>query len=48
MLSPEQLDVLTRAMDVRNARLPSTARQRPDLDAEIRAAHTRSRPPRAT
>jgi len=44
-LSPEQLDVLTRAMDVRNALLPSASRQHPDFDAEIRAAHTRSRPP---
>ncbi|MEU1925590.1 hypothetical protein ACWEV9_32765 [Streptomyces albogriseolus] len=45
VLSPKRLDVLTRAMDVRNARLPSTARQHPDFDAAIRAAHTRSRPP---
>ncbi|MDN3271560.1 hypothetical protein [Streptomyces sp. MA15] len=45
VFSPEQLDVLTRAMDVRSARLPSTARQHPDFDAAIRAAHTRSRPP---
>ncbi|MEU5225271.1 hypothetical protein AB0G55_21890 [Streptomyces toyocaensis] len=45
VLSPEQLDVLTRAMDVRSARLPSTARQHPDFDAAIRAAHTHSLPP---
>jgi hypothetical protein len=48
VLSPEQLGVLTRAMDVRNALLPSASRQYPDFDAEIRAAHTRSRHPRAT
>lgn len=48
MLSPAQLGVLTRAMDVRNALLPSAARQYPDFDAEIRAAHARSRRPRAT
>lgn len=47
VLSPERLDVLTRAMDVRNARLSSTARQHPDFDAAIRAAHARSRPSRA-
>jgi hypothetical protein len=35
-------------MDVRNALLPSTSRQYPDFDAEIRAARTRSRHPRAT
>ncbi|WP_128380272.1 hypothetical protein [Streptomyces cavernae] len=48
VLSPTQLEVLTRAMDVRNALLPSASRQYPDFDAEIRAAHTRSRHPRAT
>ncbi|MFD9441912.1 hypothetical protein ACFWBR_27680 [Streptomyces sp. NPDC060006] len=48
VLAPSQLEVLTRAMDVRNALLPSAARQYPDFDAEIRAAHTRSRHPRAT
>jgi hypothetical protein len=48
VLSPVQLEVLTRAMDVRNALLPSTAQQYPDFDAEIRAAHTRSRHQRAT
>jgi hypothetical protein len=48
VLSPAQLGVLTRAMDVRNALLPSAARQYPDFDAEIRAARTRSRHPRAT
>ncbi|WP_331751906.1 hypothetical protein OG713_46015 (plasmid) [Streptomyces sp. NBC_00723] len=48
VLSPAQLGVLTRAMDVRNASLPSASRQYPDFDAEIRAAHTRSRHPRAT
>ncbi|WP_455362336.1 hypothetical protein [Streptomyces sp. SYSU K21746] len=48
VLSPEQLGILTRAMDVRNALLPSASRQHPDFDAEIRAAHTRSRRPRAT
>ncbi|MFE9454992.1 hypothetical protein [Streptomyces sp. NPDC006739] len=48
VLSPAQLRVLTRAMDVRNALLPSSARQHPDFDADIRAAHARSRHPRAT
>ncbi|TLS45789.1 hypothetical protein FE633_13610 [Streptomyces montanus] len=48
VLSPAQLGVLTRAMDVRNALLPSASRRHPDFDAEIRAAHTRSRHPRAT
>ncbi|MFJ8364505.1 hypothetical protein [Streptomyces sp. NPDC093984] len=45
VLSPAQLGVLTRAMDVRNALLPSASRQHPDLDAEIRAAYLRSRRP---
>ncbi|MFD5445950.1 hypothetical protein [Streptomyces tendae] len=48
VLSPAQLGVLTRAMDVRNALLPSASRQYPDFDAEIRAARTRSRHPRVT
>ncbi|MFF2217574.1 hypothetical protein [Streptomyces antibioticus] len=49
VLSPAQLGVLTRAMDVRYALLPSTSRQYPDFDEEIRAALTRSsRHPRAT
>jgi hypothetical protein len=48
VLSPAQLGVLTRAMDVRNALLPSAARCYPDFDAGIRAAHSRSRHPRAT
>ncbi|MFE4579511.1 hypothetical protein [Streptomyces chartreusis] len=48
VLPPEQLGVLTRAMDIRDALLPSASRQHPDLDAEIRAAHIRSqRPPTA-
>jgi len=47
VLSPAQLGVLTRAMDVRNALPPSAARQYPGFAAEIRAAHTRSRHPRA-
>ncbi|MFF9410435.1 hypothetical protein ACF1B0_33650 [Streptomyces anandii] len=45
VLSPAQLGVLTRAMDVRDALLPSASRQHPDLDAEIRAAHLRSQRP---
>jgi hypothetical protein len=48
VLSSAQLWVLTKAMDVRYALLPSAARQYPDFDAEIRAAHTRSRHPHAT
>ncbi len=48
VLPPAQLGVLIRAMDVRNALLPSASRQYPDFDAEIRAARTRSRHPRAT
>lgn len=48
VLSPAQLGVLTRVMDVRNALLPSTSRQHPAFDAEIRTAHTRSRHPRTT
>ncbi|MFD8219220.1 hypothetical protein ACFV2U_37400 [Streptomyces sp. NPDC059697] len=48
VLSPVQLDVLTRAMDVRNAVLPSTSRQHPEFDAAIRAAHARSRRPHGT
>jgi hypothetical protein len=48
VLSPAQLGVLTRAMDVRYALLPSAARYYPDFDAGIRAAHSRSRHPRAT
>lgn len=48
VLSPVQLDVLTRAMDVRNAVLPSTSRQHPEFDAAIRGAHTRSRRPHDT
>ncbi|MFF9171855.1 hypothetical protein ACF1AY_35805 [Streptomyces sp. NPDC014776] len=43
MLSPGQLDVLARAMDLRSALLPSTSRQHPEFDAEVRAAHFRSR-----
>ncbi|MFE9769790.1 hypothetical protein ACFYPC_35600 [Streptomyces sp. NPDC005808] len=46
VLSPAQLDVLTRAMDVSNALLPSTSRQYPEFDAEIRNAHAMSRRPR--
>ncbi|MGW2563429.1 hypothetical protein ACWCXB_30240 [Streptomyces sp. NPDC001514] len=45
VLTPEQLDVLTRAMDIRNALLPSASRQHPEFDAEIRTAHHRSRRP---
>ncbi|MCX4919837.1 hypothetical protein [Streptomyces sp. NBC_00687] len=43
VFSPEQLDALIRAMDVRQAALPSSARQHPAFDAEIRNAHARSR-----
>ncbi|WP_331740703.1 hypothetical protein OG613_46950 (plasmid) [Streptomyces sp. NBC_00015] len=43
VLSPVYLDALTRAMDVRNAVLPSASRQHPAFDAEIRDAHARSR-----
>ncbi|GGW85325.1 hypothetical protein [Streptomyces galilaeus] len=43
VLSPVQLDALTRAMDVRNTVLPSTSRQQPALATEIRDAHARSR-----
>ncbi|MGP4089560.1 hypothetical protein [Streptomyces sp. KR55] len=46
--SPGQPGILTRAMDVRNALPPSASRQHPDFDAEIRAAHARSRRPRTT
>ncbi|MGW5657194.1 hypothetical protein [Streptomyces humi] len=45
VLSARQLSVLTRAMDVRYALLPSAARTHPDLDAEIRAALARRRRP---
>ncbi|WP_371647781.1 MULTISPECIES: hypothetical protein [unclassified Streptomyces] len=45
VLSGQQLGILTRAMDVRYALLPSAARQRPGLEAETRAAHRRSRHP---
>ena len=38
------LPLFRQAMDVRNTLLLSAARQPPDFDAEIRAAHTRSRP----
>ncbi|OIJ93226.1 hypothetical protein BIV25_25940 [Streptomyces sp. MUSC 14] len=47
VLSPAQLGVLTRAMDLRDALLPSASRQHPGLDAEIRSAHARSRRTRA-
>ncbi|MEU9370422.1 hypothetical protein AB0D71_38300 [Streptomyces avermitilis] len=43
VLSPAQLDVLARAMDVRNTVLPSTSRQHPAFDAEIKDARARSR-----
>ncbi|MEU8952015.1 hypothetical protein [Streptomyces sp. NPDC048489] len=42
VLSPVQLDALTRAMDFRYAALPSASRQYPEFDAEIRDAHARS------
>ncbi|MFD0067413.1 MULTISPECIES: hypothetical protein [unclassified Streptomyces] len=48
VLSPAQLRVLTSSMDLRDALLPSASRQYPDFDAEVRAAHARSRHPRAT
>jgi hypothetical protein len=47
VLSPEQLGVLTRAMDVRYALMPSASRQYPEFDAEIRAAHARCQRPRS-
>lgn len=43
VLSPVQLDVPIPAMDVRSAVLPSTSRQHPTFDAEIREAHARRR-----
>lgn len=48
VLSPVQLEALTRAMDARYALLPSASRYHPAFDAEIRAAHARSRHPRTT
>lgn len=43
VLSPVELDALCRAMDVRCPVLPSTSRQHPEFDAEIRDARARSR-----
>ncbi|MFD6923732.1 hypothetical protein ACFV99_26465 [Streptomyces sp. NPDC059944] len=42
VLSPLQLGILVHAMDVRSAVLPSTARQHPEFDAEVRKAHAAS------
>lgn len=42
VLSPLQLGTLVRAMDVRSAVLPSTARQHADFDGEVRQAHADS------
>ncbi|MER7982459.1 hypothetical protein [Streptomyces sp. NPDC095817] len=48
VLSPLQLGTLVRAMDVRSAVLPSTARQHPEFDAEVRKAYAASRPSAST
>ncbi|MER6691117.1 hypothetical protein [Streptomyces minutiscleroticus] len=42
VLPPTQLRVLVRAMEVRQALLPFSARQHPEFDDEIRAAYTRT------